>query len=212
MKLIIISLNVQDNFSIIKIIEGTHNNCYDKIPMTSEIDNELETILYKYNISKLIDRFNTSYVDTGYNIKIRQENIIYTLTSTENQKNENNNRTIINLGEYEKKLKFFYNISDNCSLYMVIIEKYIEYMKIPKVEYLVLYPLENNTLYQLNLKECEGLNIDISYPVNISGDIDNIDKYNKSSEYYKDLCYKATSNYGTDISLTDRKIYLLKII
>ena len=187
-----------DNFPYIKKIEESYNNCYEK-------PSETNITLYKYNISKLINRFNRSYVDSGYNTEIKQEDIIYILTSTENQKNQGGNETIIDLGECENKLKSVYDISDNSSLYMVIIEKYIEYMKIPKIEYLVLYPLYNETFYQLDLKECEGLKIDVIYPVNISGDIDNIDEYNKSSAYYNDLCHKTTSNYGTDISLSDRK-------
>ena len=36
-------------------------------------------------------------------------------------------------------------------------------------------------------------------------DDDNLDKYNPNSGYYKDLCYKTTSEYKTDISLSDRK-------
>ena len=34
---------------------------------------------------------------------------------------------------------------------------------------------------------------------------DNIDKYNPKSAYYNDICYKTTSESGTDISLKDRK-------
>ena len=32
-----------------------------------------------------------------------------------------------------------------------------------------------------------------------------IDKYNSSSDYYNDICSKATSDFGTDISLSDRQ-------
>ena len=38
--------------------------------------------------------------------------------------------------------------------------------------------------------------------VNIKG---NIDKYNKRSSYYNDICYIADSDYGTDITLPDRR-------
>ena len=42
----------------------------------------------------------------------------------------------------------------------------------------------------------------IKFPIIISG---NIDKLNTSSGYFKDICYTATSDDGTDISLSDRK-------
>ena len=76
-------------------------------------------------------------------------------------------------------------------------------MKIPKIEYEVYYPSNNNNdLEKLNLSLCEGEKIDISIPVKID---DNIDKYNPKSAYYNDICYKTTSESGTDISLKDRK-------
>ena len=35
--------------------------------------------------------------------------------------------------------------------------------------------------------------------------IDELDKYNKSSGYYNDICYTLTSENGTDITLKDRQ-------
>ena len=34
---------------------------------------------------------------------------------------------------------------------------------------------------------------------------DQLDKYNSSSDYYNNICYKTTSESGTDISLNDRR-------
>ena len=34
---------------------------------------------------------------------------------------------------------------------------------------------------------------------------ENIDKYNRSSGYYNDICYTTTSEDGTDITLKDRR-------
>jgi len=44
--------------------------------------------------------------------------------------------------------------------------------------------------------------VEISITVKINEDLD---KYNTSSGYYNDICYKTTSEFGTDISLRDRK-------
>ena len=77
-------------------------------------------------------------------------------------------------------------------------------MKIPKIEYEVYYSSYNdNNLDKLNLTLCKGTKIEISIPVKING---NIDKYNKSSNYYNDVCYKTITESGTDISLKDRRI------
>ena len=59
--------------------------------------------------------------------------------------------------------------------------------------------LDNNIL---NLTVCKNVTVYINIPYEING---NIDKYNTSSEYFNDICYAATSNDGTDISLKDRK-------
>ena len=54
----------------------------------------------------------------------------------------------------------------------------------------------------MNLSLCKNEKIEISIPVKIN---DNIDKYNPKSGYYNDICYKTTSEYGTDIILKDRR-------
>ena len=76
-------------------------------------------------------------------------------------------------------------------------------MKIPKLEYEIYYPLHNsNNMTKLNLSFCKDEKIIISFPVSIN---ETIDKHNASSGYYNDLCYKTTSESGTDISLKDRR-------
>ena len=47
------------------------------------------------------------------------------------------------------------------------------------------------------------MKIDISFPVDIS--INDIDKYNKSSGLYNDICYTLTTDSNTDITLKDRQ-------
>ena len=74
-------------------------------------------------------------------------------------------------------------------------------MKIPKTEYEIYYPFNNN-LTKLDLIYCKDTKIEISISVKIN---DSIDKYNSSSNYYNDICYKTTSESGTDISLKDRR-------
>ena len=205
-------LECKENYSIIESIYGDYKNCYNETPTSTSIttSNYLITetelnIESPSKIDELIKLFNKSYIDSGNDIEIDEENIIFTFTNTENQKNENanKNKTTIDLGECQNKLKTAYNISKNTSLYITKIDVKEAGMNTQKVEYEVYYPLYNETLIKLDLKKCQGMKVDISIPVNINEN--NLDKYNKSSEYYNDICSKTTSDNGTDIPLSDRK-------
>ena len=155
-------------------------------------------------LDNLFKQLNISNIDNGNDEKTVEDNISIIITSTKNQKNNENKKIVtIDLGKCENILKNIYNISKDDSLYMLqIISEEDEGMKIPKIEYEVYYPLFNDTFSKLNLTLCEGTKIDISIPVKLD---DNIDKYNPKSDYYNDICYKTTSESGTDISLKDRK-------
>ena len=163
-----------------------------------------KTILVIEHIYQLINEINKTKLENGNDEEIKEENIIITLTTTLNQKNnENINKTTINLGECESKLKWYYNISINDSLYMIKLDKKEEGMKIPKIEYEVYYPLNSsNNLTKLNLSICRNNKIEISIPVIIK---ESLDKYNISSKYYNDICITATSKHSADITLLDRK-------
>ena len=75
-------------------------------------------------------------------------------------------------------------------------------MKIPKIEYDVYSKLHGTNLTKLNATICKNTKITLSIPVIIN---EAIDKLNSSSGYFNNICYKSTSNYGTDISLKDRR-------
>ena len=162
-----------------------------------------KTELIRQIIDSLINMKDRTIIDNGNDKEIREDNILITLTTTNNQKNnENINKTTISLGECENSLKNSYNISFNNSLYIIKLDIKEEGMKIPKIEYEVYYPLYNENLNKLNLTFCKGKKIDISIPISIN---DDIDKYNSSSDYFNNICSKSTSKNGTDIILNDRK-------
>ena len=148
--------------------------------------------------------YDTSGLEEGINDIIEYKQMIITLTTTKNQKNDENNEnvTAINLGKCEGLLKEAYNINPNDILYMKKIDVYETGMKIPKVEYDVYHKLNGSKLVKLNISYCTYSKIDISVPAIIN---ENIDKLNSSSEYYNNLCYPATSDSGSDIILKDRK-------
>ena len=147
---------------------------------------------------------NASNINEGEDIVIKGKETSFTITTTENQKNnENKNTSTIDLGECETKLKNHYNISQNKSLFIFKVEVLKEGMKVPKIEYEVYYPLKGDNLEKLELTVCDDTKIELSIPVSI--DEKDLEKHDASSSYYNDICYTSTSENGTDISLADRK-------
>ena len=111
---------------------------------------------------KLTNDFETSELDQGKNIIIEQKDSIITITTTENQKNDESiNSTTINLGECENKIKKEYCIPDNKSLYILKIDVKQKGLKILKIVYEVYYPLFGDNLIKLNLTVCEDTKIEI---------------------------------------------------
>ena len=140
------------------------------------------------------------------NSRYKLNNLLIILSTTEKEKNninKENIKTAINLSECENILRLKNNIPINESLYIFKLEVEEEGMKIPKVEYEVYFPFKSDKLILLNLSVCENTKIDIYIKVNINDK--DLEKYNSSSAYYQDFCTKITSDFGTDISLLDRK-------
>ena len=165
-----------------------NNICYSESIENANIMNK--TKLINNFIHDLLNEFNISDINSGRDKK-------------KVRINENISNITMNLGQCESLLKNDYNISQNDPLYILQIISEEEGMKIPKIEYEIYYPLlNNNNLTKLNLTSCKDTKIEISIAVKINN---NLDKYNKSSNYYNDICSKTTSESGTDISLKDRR-------
>ena len=170
-----------------------------------EKSNEIE---YFYKIIEIMDiylnyeNYNTSNIDNGKDEVIEKGKIIITFTTAQNQKNNNNkNITTIDLKDCEISLRNYYNKTKNETLYIKKLDIYQEGMKTVKVKFDTYFKI-GNKLEKLNLSVCKDNKISISIPVIIS---ENLDILNGSSGYYNDICYPATSDSGTDISLKDRR-------
>ena len=177
------------------IIDKIIYKCYNKSEfyLDEMIKNFQEYILNKINIES---------IDNGEDYIVSTEEMTYSLTTTKNQIRQiNDDTTIIDLGECENKLKNEYNIPKQDSLYILKIN--ILEDNIQKIEYEVYYKFSENYFTKLNLTVCKDIKIDILIPLNISSN--EIDKYNKDSGYYNDICYSFTTDAGTDISLFDRR-------
>jgi len=132
---------------------------------------------------------------------IEDIDVVYQITSSENQNNyEYNNISIILLKNCEEKLKNHYEIPEDETLIIFKIDIIKEGLLIPIIEYEIYNPIN---LEKLDLKHCEDKKIEILIPVSI--DEDNLFKYNSSDDYYNDLCYSYTTESKTDIVIKDRQ-------
>ena len=184
-----------------------------KYNLTNENEelSEEEEIEFKDKILENIERviisndYNTYNIDNKEDEIIKYKNMQIEITTIENQKNniqnKIKNRTFIDLGNNEILLRNYYNLSNETKIYLKKIDVFEKGMKIPKIEFDIFYKLDKENL--VKLKKPENMIIDLFIPVEITG---NIDKLNISSGYFNDICYKATSDIGTDITRNDRKI------
>ena len=166
---------------------------------TLEIQNKV-LLDIKYDINS---GFNYSIITKNRNIVYQEKNIIYEITSTQCEYHDPRTSTI-KLGECESLLKTFYDIDKNEPLYILKIDAHLEDINIPKVEYEIYYHFNEMILKQLDLSICEGKEIIIGYPMDISSE--NLDIYDKNSGFYNDICYTYTNENGTDLTLEDRQI------
>ena len=170
-------------------IKINNNKTFDKDNMILEIREEMLNGKKELLLNNI----------TNEDLIVIMENIIYTITTPENQrKNKNKNVSTIDLGECENRLKDHYNISDNETLYILKIDYFEKGLLIPLVEYEVYY---KNKILDLNY--CKDIKININLPVLINEDEEF--KYNSLSDYYNDICFTYTTEKGTDINLLDRK-------
>jgi len=181
-------------------LEGFLNNkCVFKNTTKQQIINNIREHITKHKIDKLL---NDSLFYKSQDLLVNHNDIIYQITSTQNQKTKQYlNISILDLKECENKLKNHYNISNNTSLIIFKIDNFIEEINIPIVEYEIYDPI---TKQPLDLNICQNYPITVSYPVSI--DENEIFKYDMNSDYYNDKCFPYTTKNETDITLNDRKI------
>ena len=184
-------------------IKGLINNINNDKNTKEEEINYYDTVLTNIEDYYTSKNFDTSNLDNGNDEAIEIDKVKVIFTTSENQKmNIDSNTTNIDLGDCEQSLRQTYNLTNGEKLYIKMLEISQEGYQIPKVEYDVYAKLDGKNLTKLNLDSCKNSKISLLIPVN---KVDNIDKLNSSSGYYNDVCYVASSDNGTDITLNDRK-------
>ena len=168
-------------------------NSSKKDNIINNIKNEIKNGNFDLEISNLLGGERKDLVG-------QDDNIIYQITSSENQNNNNyENISTMILGECEKLLKEEYHIKENQSLLIFKIDYYLEGSLIPIIGYDVFHP---ETKKPLDLTICEKANIKLNIPASINEE--KLFRYNPNNEYYQDECYPSTTDNGTDILINDR--------
>ena len=207
----ICSMECPPNFPYLKL----KNMCVDECSLAElfkkecemKTDNEIieddDILLTIKNALKTgsLDDILSSVIEGKEDLVLETANIIYQIISSNNTSNDKKNISIISLGECENILKSHYNISEEQSLIIFKIDVYEEGLLVPSINYEV---YNSETKDQLDLSVCGDANINIYLPAYIEEN--NIYKYNPSDEYYNDECNTFTTEDGTDITTTDRKI------
>ena len=187
----IINSELSTKRAIIKVLK--------KILSQANVTTLPEKIKYIFYNNTIKDELK-EILNEGEDIIIEFDDLIYHLTSSDNQKNsKNHNVSTINLGQCETILKNAYNIT-NIPLIIFIIEHKIEGSKIPDIQYKVYHPVKNESL---DLSLCDGTNIILNIPVLI--DQDKLYKYDIYSDYYNDRCFNYSADNKTDMPLKYRR-------
>ena len=183
-----------------EITKFLNNDCalnYITLNNIDNITNDMRNILNNTNINK------------ETNIKIQGDNAVYQIVSSTNMEDiKNNNLSVINLGDCEQKLKEYYKIN---SIIIFKIDLYLNNIPPIIVNYELYHPIN---LTKLNLSICKDMRIMIYSPYTPTKDSLNkyiklnesgYDLYNPNDSFYQDICSTFTSDYGTDIILSDRQ-------
>ena len=178
---------------------------YNKLCFTNYEGNrsrEVQDMVLNDFKDDIVDTFDYTFI-INESLIHEEINNIYEITST-NITYQDRRTTFLNLSECEPVLKSYYGIDTNKTLYIFKVDAYVEGKTGPKVEYEVYYDFGSNKLNQLDLSKCEGVQIFIGYPVNITEN--EFDLFNSDSDFYNDICYTYTNSKGTDVTLNDRQI------
>ena len=184
------------------IMERYYKKCFTNFDGNKEENSQVQDMVLNDYKDDIIDTFNYTFISETQNIIQIEKNVIYEITST-NCTIKDQRITTIDLGDCEDILKDYYGIDKNESLYIFKIDAFVEGKTGPKVEYEVYYPFDEVNLHLLDLSICEGKQIFIGYPLNISQE--ELDLYNSKSDYYNDICYTYTNSKGADVILNDRQ-------
>ena len=181
------------------------------------VENNAEILnIIKENINSLYDPGNgkSQIIKGENNITFQITNGKNELESLQNGDLDNQNLSIIVLGECETTLRTVYHINDNISLIYIKQENTMAKPSEKNIQYEVFEPIN---FTKLNLSICNGNTINIYAKMDLSDETkETFEKmksmgynmFNIEDPFYQDICIPYSSTNNTDMLLSDRKDYI----
>ena len=184
-----------------------NNNCHSVITddQTKEVYNDLKNDLIKGN-----------YTENKENIIILTENVVFQLSTLEDQKNPDSTNSIVDLGNCEEILKKQYDIPEEEDLIILKTETMENEVGSRYVQYEIYDPF---SLEKLDLTYCEDVKIEVSIPVKLDNltqalyeelSAQGYNLFDSNDDFYNDICTPYTSENGTDLTISLRQNTLYK--
>ena len=179
------------------------------------LDNECkEGIMGLDQLDYVYDYMKSNYINsniTHNQIIIQTKNVLFQLSSNEDQKNYNNpSISSIDLLECEEKLKAAYNIDKDEDLIILKTDIKSSDLSQTYVQYEIYHPFD---LTPLELSVCDNITVSINAPVKLDDSISSLyinlknsgyNLFQNNDSFYTDICTVYTSENGTDMLLEDR--------
>jgi hypothetical protein len=201
------SLNISDEVWF-------QNNCTIDDIMSNGCNQKINT----NQIKKTYEQIKENILNENYNkgnVVIKTGNAAFQISKYDEQ-NSNNTLSYIDIGKCEDIIKQKYNIPKEESL--IILKSDIKNANLTStyVQYEIYNPLN---LTKIDLDICKDTKTIIKTPTNLTDEAislyDNLHKqgynlFNSSDAFYHDICTRYTTEYGTDMIISDRKQILEK--
>ena len=150
------------------------------------------------------------------NVVIKTDNAAFQISKYNQQNTNNNTLSYIDIGDCEEIIKKKFNISKNDSLIILKADIKNKDLSATYVQYEIYEPYNLN---KIELDICKNTTATIKTPTNLSHEAillyDDLQKqgynlFNSSDSFYNDICTRYTTQYGTDMIISDRKQLLDK--
>ena len=162
-------------------------------------------------IKKIFDQLKQT-ISSDSNEIIETENVVFQLSTLEEQKNNNNpNVSSIDLGECEQLIKNQEGLSENDNLIVLKTDIKNEDLASTYVQYEIYNPI---SLKLISLDICSDIPISISIPIALNENTKSMydslyqsgyNLFDLNDSFYNDICTTYTTEDGTDLTLADRK-------
>ena len=195
------------NFTTIPVIIAHEEDCtVDEI-----MKGQCKGRMTNYQIKEIYDILKHNISDDSINI-IETENVIFQLSTFEEQKNSNNpNVSSIDLGKCEELIKSQEGLNEDDNLIVLKTDIKSDDLTSTYVQYEIYNPF---TLKLISLDICKDIPIGVTIPVNLDENTQSIydslsqsgyNLFDLNDSFYNDICTTYTTENGTDLTLADRK-------